>query len=302
MSGATEAEKLYAAIEESARSVGADCSRDDVLPTLTAFADGITAQSGVVFSAQTGEGPAELEYTVQVTGIDDPYARARAAGFVPTVDHPVNNLLADLRRQVRIGFHAIDCGVTGGFKKIYALLTDAQSVPQLAAIPSMPAALTENASFFDGHGLERTPVLGIDYQNRTMNVYFQLPTATGLEPEGVLAMLREIGLPDPDEEMLAFACTAYRVYTTLSWDSPRIQRISFAPKPRRGIDFSALPAPIEPGIEKFMRSAPHTYSGERICASVVKWSPDRECLDLGSYYQISDEQLRALTAARTEQV
>ncbi|MFJ4832088.1 aromatic prenyltransferase [Streptomyces sp. NPDC088747] len=299
MSGGTEAEELYSAIEESARLVGAACPRDEVWPILAAYEDAITADSGIVFSAQTGESQAgELEYTVQVSGIGDPYARAVANGFVAPTDHPVSTLLSDIQERVSIGLYAIDCGVAGGFKKIYALFPELQTVAQLAAIPSVPPALAQNADFFARHGLDGTAVIGIDYQHRTMNVYFQLPSAGNLDPESVRSILREIGLPEPDEQILEYACTSYRIYTTLSWESPKIQRISFAPQPRPGLDLSALPAKLEPGIEQFMHNAPHRYAGERVRASVVKWSHEEERLDLGSYYQISPKQLKTLTAAR----
>jgi len=290
MSGGTEPEELYSAIEESARLVGAACSRDKVWPILTAYGDLLT-EGRIVFSAQTGERHAgELEYTIQVSpGIDDPYAHALSNGFVAETDHPVGALLSDIQARISVNEYAIDCGVVGGFKKVYALSRDSHGVSKLADIPSMPRALAENAGFFARHGMDDAALIGIDYQRKTMNVYFQLPAAAAgsLEPKAILSMLREIGLPEPDERMLEFACKSYRIYATLSWDSSEIRRISFAPVPRRSLDLSALPARLEPEIEQFMRGAPHTYGGELIGAAAVKWSPDEECLDLGSYYQIS---------------
>jgi hypothetical protein len=63
------------------------------------------------------------------------------------------------------------------------------------------------------------------------------------------------------------------------------------------VDLSALPARLDPEIEQFMKAAPYTYDGERVCASVVKWSHDGTFLDLGSYYRISPLQLKAAMAA-----
>jgi Aromatic prenyltransferase Orf2 len=304
MSGTAEMKDVYSAIEESARLVGAACSRDKVWPILTAYGDALR-ESGIVFSVQTGERYAgELEYTMQVPpGIDDPYAHALSNGFVAETDHPVGALLSDIQERISIDIYGVDCGVVGGFKKIYALFPrDLQGVPKLADISSMPRALAENAGFFARHGLDDAALIGIDYQRRTMNVYFQLPAEGGLEPKNILSMLREIGLPEPDGRMLEFACKSYRIYATLSWDSSKIQRISFAPPPRRSLDLSALPARLEPEIEQFMKGAPYTYAGERICTSVVKWSPDGECLDLGAYYQISPLQLKTLMGTHKEQV
>jgi hypothetical protein len=306
MSGTAEMEDVYSAIEKSARSMGTACSRDKVWPSLTAYGDALM-ESWIIFSVQTGERHAgELEYTMQVPpGIDDPYAHALSNGFVAETDHPVGALLSDTQERVSIDLYGVDYGVVGGFKKVYALFpSDLQGVSKLADIPSMPHALAENAGFFARHGLDDAALIGIDYQRKTMNVYFQLPAATAgnLEPKTILSMLHEIGLPEPDERMLEFACKSYRVYVTLSWDSSKIQRISFAPPPRPSLDLSTLPARLEPEIEQFMRGAPHRYAGERIGISVVKWSLDGECLDLGSYYQISPLQLEAVMATHKEQV
>lgn len=295
MSGATRQEELCSAIQVSARLVGAAFSRDIVWPILTAYGNLLT-DGLIVFSAQTGERYAgELEYTIQVSaGTGDPYSRALSNGFVAETGHPVGTLLSDIQARLSVSEYAIDCGVAAGFKKVYARFRDLQRVSKLADIPSMPRALAENSGFFVRYGLVDAALIGIDYQRDTMNVYFQLPAATAgcLEPKTILSMLHEMGRPEPDERMLEYACKAYRIYTTLSWDSFRIQRISFAPLPRRGLDLSALPARLEPGIEQFMCGAPQAYAGERIGTAAVKWSPTEECLDLGSYYQISPSQLK----------
>lgn len=296
MSGATTREELYSAIQVSARLVGATFSRERVWPILTAYGN-LLMDGVIVFSAQTGKRYAgELEYTIQVSaGADDPYSHALANGFVAETGHPVGTLLADIQARLSVSEYAIDCGVAGGFKKVYTRFRDLQEVPKLADIPAMPRALAENAGFFVRYGLVDAALIGIDYQRNTMNVYFQLPTAAAgcLEQKTILSMLHEVGRPEPDERMLEYACKAYRIYTTLSWDSFKIQRISFAPLPRRGLDLSALPAQLEPGIEQFMRSAPQAYAGERVGTAAVKWSATEECLDLGSYYQMSPSQLKA---------
>src|SRR5581483_3299588 len=297
MSDRTQPEELYSAIEESARLLGATFSGNQVWPILNAYRDLLT-DGRIVFSTQTGERHAgELEYSVQVSGgAGDPYARALAHGFAAETDHPVGTLISDIRARISVGEYAIDCGIAGGFKKVYALARGVLGMSELAGIPAMPRALAENAEFFGRYGLDGAAVIAADYQRNTMNVYFQLPAgiAGSLAPETILSMLRDIGLPAPDEPMLKYACQSYRIYVTLSWDSSAIQRIAFATMPRFGLDLSAVPVRLEPGIERFMSGAPRTYAGERIGIAAIKWSRDEECLDLGSYYQISPSQLKAL--------
>jgi aromatic prenyltransferase Orf2 len=304
MSGSTKVAELYSAIEESARLVGATCSRDKVWPILTAFEEAF-AEALIVFGVQTsGRHAGELDYSFTAPpGIGDPYLHALSNGLVAKTDHPAGSLLSDIQGRWAISEHFVDCEVADGFRKLYAHFPrDLQRVSKLAGIPSMPRAVADNADFFARHGLDDVTMIGIDYKRKAMNVYFQLPAGGSLEPKTILSMLREIGLPNPDERMLELACESQRIYTTLSWDSSKIQRISFAPPPRRGLDLSALPIRLDPKIEQFMRGAPRTYAGERISIAAVKWrSPDGECIDLGSFYQLSPQQLKAVAANRKVQ-
>lgn len=294
MSGGIEAQELYAAVEKAAALVGAPCARDEVWPILSAYREAFT-EGAVIFSIG-GREAGELEYTVQVSAQSaDPYEHARANGFVRQTDHPVATLLTNIRSRVSVGELFIDSGVVGGFKKIYAqFIQDPQKVADIAALPSAPPALAANADYFARHGLTDIVLTGIDYQNHTMNLYFQLPAplAGNLDDKAVRAMLREIGLPEPSDPMVAYARGSYRVYTTVGWDSPQIKRISFAPRPRRGMDLTALPVQLPAHMEQFLRGAPHTYTGELINASAVKWTPTGEHLDLAAYYRATPQQLQ----------
>lgn len=305
MSGVTGAEDVYAAIEESARLVGAPCSRDEVLPILTAYFPGeALAEAGVALTVQTGERHAgELDYTINVPAeIGDPYALALSKGFVAETDHPVGNLLAEVQERCPLSEHLIDCGVAGGFKKIYAHFPhDLQPVSKLAELPSMPPAVAGNLDFFARHGLNDVAMMAFDYRRKSINLYFTRLSDETREPKNILSMLRETGLEEPKEQMLEFAQQAFRVNVTLSWDSPKVVRFCFAPPPARRLDSSALPVHIEPGIEKFAKNAPYTYPGERVNLFGVKWTPDGECLDVAAYYQLSPLHRRVLTAIHKEE-
>ncbi|MFE6288281.1 aromatic prenyltransferase [Streptomyces sp. NPDC057877] len=300
ISEGTGAEGLYSAIEKSARLVDAPLSRDKVWPILSAYADGLSADGGVIFSLQAGSRVTEMEYSVQVSpGIGDAYAHALANGILTETDHPVSTLLTETVGLAPTSEHYIDCGIVGGFKKIYANFPhDQQKVSKLADLPSMPPSVGENAEFFARYGLDDVALIGVDYKNKTMNLYFQVPAATAgnLGAQTVKAMLRETGMSEPSEKMLAYASGAYRVYATLSWEAKGIHRISFAPKPRRGLDLAELPVRLEPRIEEFLRATPHTYPGALINASAAKWSPEREVLDLAAHHQVSAVQMKAFPA------
>lgn len=303
MSGGIGAEEIYSAIKESARLVEAPFSRDKVWPVLSAFEGGFSDAGGVIFSLQAGGQVAEFEYSVQVSPeIGDPYAHALANGFfTETDDRPVRALLAEILALAPTSEHYIDCGIVGGFKKIYANFPhDPQKVAKLAEIPSMPRAVGENAEFFARYGLEDVALVGVDCRSKTINLYFQLsaPLAGNLAPQTVRDMLRETGMSEPSDKMLAYAGKAYRVYATLGWDSSEILRISFAPLPRRSIDLAELPARLEPRIAQFMQDTPHKYAGALLNATAAKWSKTSEFLDLASYYRVSPLHLKAIEAQK----
>jgi hypothetical protein len=305
MSGAAVVENVYSAIEESARLVGAACSRDKVLPILTAyFPDGgALAEAGVALTVQTGERHAgELDYTINVPPeVGDPYALALSKGFVAETDHPVGALLSEVQQRCPVNEHLIDCGVVGGFKKIYAHFPhDLQAVSKLAELPSMPPAVADNLGFFARHGLNDVAMIAFDYRRKTINLYFTRLSDESRSAKNILSMLREIGLPDPSEQMLEFARKSFRVNVTLSWDSSKIVRYCFAPPPARSLDPTTLPVQVEPGIEKFANNAPYSYAGERVNLLGVKWTPDGECLDVAAYYQLSPLHRKVLTAIHKE--
>ncbi|MFD3701038.1 aromatic prenyltransferase [Streptomyces sp. NPDC058646] len=289
VSGVTEVEKLYSALQESARLVGAPYSRDKVQPILTAFGDAL-ADGVVVFSVQTGgRHSGELDYSFMAPpGLGDPYPHAVAHGFITESDHPVHSVLSDIQGRWGIREHFVDCGVVGGFKKLYAHFPDdLQKVSALAAVPSVPRAVAENADLFARYGLDEVAMIGVDYKRRTMNLYFQFSPDGRPGAEAIGSMLREIGLHEPDQRMLEFAQKSMRANITFSWDSPRIVRVAFAPPPGLGLDPAAVPAPIEPHIERFVTTAPRAYEGERMTLFGVKWFPDGEFIDVCTYYRLS---------------
>jgi len=300
MSGAADLEEVYSALEESAGLLNVPCSRDNVWPILTAYGDALT-EVAIVFSISTGT--QEFDYTVQVPKeIDDPYAHALSNGFIAETGHPVNALLPDIRERITVNDYFFDCGVVGGFQKLYASFPrDLRKVSDLIGIPSMPRAAAENADLFARHGLDDVAVIGVDYKNRTMNFYFQLPAGVGgnLDPKTVLSLLRETGMPEPDEQMLERACASYRIYATLNWESSTIERMSFSPQPRRDFDLSPFQERLQPEIKQFMSGAPYAYEGERISITVPKWTAGGHHLNLGTYYQLSP-QMAALVASREE--
>jgi len=285
MSGTTEPAELYSAIEESARVLGVPCVRDKVWPILSAYADALP-DAVIAFRVGTGERyTGDLDWRFTVPTAMDPYAIARANGLTPTTDHPVSATLSDIQDRCPIASYGIDFGVVGGFKKIYAFFPpdDMQTLSTFTAMASMPAGLAEHAEFFARHGLDgdQVNVFGIDYQHRTVNVYFgALPPAV-LQPATVRSMLRELDLPAPSEQMLTLGEQAFGIYATVGWDSPQVLRYCFAVMTP---DATALPVRIEPRIEHFLETIPYGAEDGRFIYYAGVSANGEENFKLQSYF------------------
>ncbi|MFE6895057.1 aromatic prenyltransferase [Streptomyces sp. NPDC057694] len=257
MSETAQLTDLYARVEASAGLLDVACSRDTVLPVLAAYED-VLPQAVIACRVATNarhEGEFDCRFTLPDD--IDPYARARAHGLLTETGHAVDTLLSDIRQRCSIDSYGIDFGVVGGFRKIWVYFPgdDYQSLKKLIGLPSMPAALSANLGFFADRGLDdRVDVIGIDYRSRTVNLYFTGIPDELRTPEAVLAIHRDLGIPRPSEQMLRFCAKSFGIYTTLSWDSPHIERIAFGVKTH---DPLSLPARLGPKIERFVHDFPY---------------------------------------------
>ncbi|WP_227980450.1 aromatic prenyltransferase [Nocardia spumae] len=281
----SELDDLYAAIEKSARLVHVPCARDAVLPALTAYGS-MLAQSVVSFRVVTeARRSGDLDYRFLTLPNDiDPYDIARSAELLPETDHPIGTLLDQVREQCPVDSYGIDIGVAGGFKKIWPFFPadGMQRVAELAALPSMPAGLAEHAEMFARHGLaDKVGLLGIDYHDKTMNVYFPGLPAEHFEPGAIAALHRDAGFADPSDQFLALTAKAFDIYATFSWDSSRIERLCF---PVITPDPTALPVPIDPRFEQLVDSVPVSTADRRFTYAATS-SPEGESYKFSWFYR-----------------
>jgi len=296
MSGTAELADLYAAIEEATGLLDITCSRDKVWPVLSTYGDSL-ADAVIAFRVTTDArsvGDFDCRFTIPKDV--DPYALALSNGLTAETDHLVGALLSDIEGRFPLACYAVDFGVVGGFKKIWTFFPpdDLQELATLAGIPSMPRSLADNLDLFVRYGLgSKTGVIGIDYPHRTVNVYFGKPSAEYLEPKNILSMLREIGLPDPSEQLLKLSQDAFGVYVTLNWDSSKVERISFS---IMASDSTPLPVQLEPKIEHFVKNA----AVEGRFGYGVALSVDGEYYKFQSYHQWRPQILSLMQMKSTE--
>jgi hypothetical protein len=290
MSESGEVADLYAAIEKTARLMEVPCSREKVLPILSAYSDGIP-QAVIAFRVATGARGGEFNcHFMMLPKQTDPYQIAVAAGLTPKTDHPVGALIGDIEKHCPVDSYGVDFAIGGGFKKTWTIFPgdDLQKLSRLAEIPSMPASLAANLAFFTRHGLDdKVSLIGMDYANKTANLYFgRLPEGL-LDPENVKSILRELDLPEASEQMLRLAREAFGVYATLRWDTAKIERFCFSvmtPDPL------SLPVQLDPVIEKFVRVVPYDAAQVKLFYAAVS-RREGEFYKIQSYYQWRDRTL-----------
>ncbi|MEV0492106.1 aromatic prenyltransferase [Streptomyces atratus] len=286
MSGNAEAAELYSAVEETARLLDITCSRDKVWPILAAYGEAFAHAAPLAFRVATGVHHVrdlDCRFVTYPKG-RNPYPLALSEGLVRETDHPVGDLLSDIEGRCPVDTYGIDFGVVSGFKKIYAGFTPdgLQELSKLADIPSMPRSLAENMNFFTRHGLDdRVAFIAIDYAHRTVNVYFNGIPAECFEPKTITSMLREIGLPEPSEQMLKLGQGAFGLYITLSWDSATIERFCFGVTTT---DLASLSVRIEPELQRLAESVPYGGVDRKFVYGVAS-APEGEYYKLESHYK-----------------
>lgn len=287
MPDSPETAQICAAIDEAAGLLDVTCSREKVRPIVAAYQDAL-AQSVIAFRVATGSrnaGELDCRFTMLPRTLD-PYGTAVSHGLLTDTGHPSDSLLSEMHRHLPVDCYGIDFGVVGGFKKTWTFMPpdDLQDMTTLAGLPSMPRSLAENTDFLARHGLaDKGSLIGIDHKSRTVNVYFGEPPAECFEKRTIRSMLRELGLPAPSDRMLSLGERAFGIYTTLSWDSPRVERITFAvmtPDP------TTLPIRLDPAVEHFVKSAPTMDPpDDRRFVYAVTSGPGGEYDKLQSYYR-----------------
>lgn len=284
MSWSPELCDLYSAIEESARVLDVPFSEDKVRSILTTYADAVP-NAAIAFRMGTGQHyshDVDWRFSVPV-GDADPYSVALAQGLIESTDHPVSGLLAEITERCEVRSYGVDFGAAGGLKKMYVVFPpDALERPsRLGRLASMPPSVAHNQGFFTRHGLDgdQIPTFAIDYRHRTVNLY--LNTLRN-DPDSIRSIFRDMELPEPDDQLLRLTEQAFAAYATLSWDSPRIERIAFTIVAK---DPSDLPVPMDRKIENFLAGIRHQAADDKFLYYLAMSSTGEEIYKIQSYYQ-----------------
>jgi hypothetical protein len=283
----SEVTEFHDVLAGAARALGAPFSPGTVRPILETYADCIPRS---VISLRVASGTrraGELDCRFATMDRDvDPYGQALAGGLLPRTDHPVGSVLAELAARFPVDSYGIDFGMSTGFAKTWLFFPPdrMQAVGDLAALGSMPASVGGHADLLERIGLAgRATLIGIDYPDRTVNIYLGEVPAELLTEAGVRSLIGELGLPAPSRPMLELAARAFGIYLTLGWDSPGVQRLTYALTTTDPLGLTNRP---DPAIERLVTSAP--YRGDAAGRKFIyagSIGPSGEYFKIQAFYQ-----------------
>lgn len=184
----------------------------------------------------------------------DPYAIALSAGLLKTQGHPIENLQLEIQDQEDIIGYGTDLVVDYGIAKIWSFLKQHPAIDTLCSrLPSLPESVRQHLAFFEKYGLKYVTLFGLDFRNKTANIYFMIKKPGLFPPGKVAALLEELCLKVPAQEMLEHCAKAMICYFTFTWDSPQIERACFGVTES---DATRIPTHLDPLLKKYVDHAP----------------------------------------------
>lgn len=287
MSETTELADLYAAIEESARLLKVPYSHEKVRSILAPYQE-VLPDTSIAFRMGTSQrysGDVDWRFSVPADGVD-PYTTAVADGLIEHTDHPISSLFGEVAQRCTASFYGVDFGAAGELKKLYVAFPpdDMEPLSTLLDLPSMPRSVADNYEFFARHGMDgkQMPMFGIDYRDRTVNLYFSGLSAGTLAPHSTRSIFRDLELPEPSEQLLKLAAKAFGFYATVGWDSPKVERSAFS---LVATDPADLPVPMAPEIADFLAGVRRQAAEDTFLYYVAMSATGEEIYKFQAYYR-----------------
>ncbi|MGE5342360.1 MAG: aromatic prenyltransferase [Candidatus Omnitrophota bacterium] len=248
----TNLEQMGNDIVRAAEIADAPYDREIIQRFLTTYAD-FFSRSPVTFATNTQ--PKERR-NLSVRYVDlqvphDPFQLALEKGFLSMDDHPIYELMADIRSRFRISGYGAHLDAGRGLDKIGTFVVPTP-VENALTIPSLPRSIKDYAHFFARHRLEMIDLLTMDFQHKQVNLYFTVKPRQ-LTDHDVADILNELDFEIPTWEICEYCSHATAIYFTFQWNSIRVSRVCFAiPAQTSGL----VPAHLHPLLETYVNKAP----------------------------------------------
>ena len=252
-----------------------DASESTIRRVLNIFSDGFLNASVQFRTTSKPVGRRDLcfRYLDLDTAIH-PLDLAHASGELEQrPDDPAHRWLVDARRVFGALGYGADFEATAGLTKIWHFLDRAWHPRRFVDRLEMPPSFAASLPVIEAVGLDAVTIIGVDYPNRSFNIYFRPPGHDVLR-----GACERLGFPAPSREAEAHAAASGCIAFTYAWGSPRVERICFyTPNFRR----DDVPD-VHPNLVAFARAAPALVDDPRF---ILGWSHGPG----GHYFTLEDD-------------
>jgi aromatic prenyltransferase len=186
----------------------------------------------------------------------NPFERLKDAGLLPLEGHPVEKVIPEVSDRYPVWW-GVDVAVSRGFEKIWAFLKTGVPVDEFLTLPCLPDSARNLRDHLKKFAPPDIIIVGVDFKNKTMNLYPSIIPPESYEPNKIAAMIADLGFSVPSDEVLQCDSRTVNFYYTLSWAVPTAQRLCYAiPAPPE-----ALPTHWFPLFKRFVERVP--FQAER---------------------------------------
>lgn len=248
-----EPSKAVEDIGKAAAAIGAPFSESVTRKVIETFPEQF-ADGGVIL--RTSNKPtAGLDYRFFMNKKTDCMSLAVGAGFI-TKDDPMSQLIYDWSKLYDGAPEAsCDFEASKGLAKVWLFFGAIRPISEILAAPGVPKGISSHLPTFQSLGLEEVQHVAVDYQKRSINIYFSFYGETTRERAAALAKLAGSGPPDDTwfNQMTEYLpLDGYPFSVTMKLDGT-ISRVCFYAL--RGLPNDSA-AKVDGAISRFWETAP----------------------------------------------
>lgn len=208
----------------------------------------------------------------------DPHTTAINNGLIKNDNHPIHKMYQETLDTLEVIGYGVDLDARFGLSKIWTFLVP-DSIDRLASMKYAPKSLKNFMNNLKKHALTLLAIIGFDFSNNTMNIYFMLkqpPTATREKCE---ALVKECGFKVESQEIMEKCAQAVHLSYTFSWASDKVERICFG---MATDNMGQVPVHFHPLMKEFVEKTPLQSEKGKFIYSVT-FTPK------GLYYKIEND-------------
>ncbi len=182
----------------------------------------------------------------------DPYTKAINEGLIENDDHPIHEMIKEAMDTFQMMGYGVDVDASTGLSKIWPFVVPGTIEP-IFSMKSAPESMRKYKDYFFKHGLTAFSLFAFDFLHKTVNIYFMLKQPPKATYNNCVTLVEELDFEIASKEIMEGCMKAAHIYYTFSWDSDKIERLSF------GMSCDSLqevPVHFHPLMKNFLDGTP----------------------------------------------